>query len=626
MAIEFACAGCEKPFCVSEELAGRKGKCSRCGASWRVPEPAAPAAGEIEFYCQGCGKLFRVPENLAGRQGKCSQCGTSWQVPVPRGAAPRLELGPPPQRETKPAGGEPESEPKLDLEPKPQPAPSNGRAALAGAKTAADTAEADKPETKKTEADQADTKKTGADEIEFACRGCGKTYRVSAQLVGKPAKCAMCGTSTTIPRATLASAPPAPSARPATSTTTRQPPAANHQQAEEIDFACAGCGKPFRVSSDMAGKRAKCARCGVVTPIPLPAAEDELGLTADDELDELDEVDELDELDESDLLEDEEDLPLLEEEEELPSLESAGPLDALDDDGFDDAALGLPAAPAATTLPPQGKRKSKPAKPKPPSPPVRQVAMSRLAPQVIGIGEVLGDTFAIFGRHWLRLIPLSLALPVAVFAGGILAQLAMRLVLESLRDAHLSPLVVRLIAFAAIFVTTSSTTIWVLCGYLKACLAAARGAKPGLADLFSCAPQIVSVMLGHLLVLLLNNGVGYGMAFGIGFTLGIVGAPAPAYAIAVFVPIAYMFYMGLSLWPFYLLIIDRKVGAVDSISLSFDIMSGNRLQVFVLGILGLMFLGLGLLALGVGLLAAVPLCLLMQAVAYMKMSGQRVAR
>src|SRR5713226_7302801 len=36
----------------------------------------------IAFACPGCGKQFRVSDNMAGRKAKCSACATIMQVPA----------------------------------------------------------------------------------------------------------------------------------------------------------------------------------------------------------------------------------------------------------------------------------------------------------------------------------------------------------------------------------------------------------------------------------------------------------------------------------------------------------------------------------------------------------------
>jgi len=41
-----------------------------------------------------------------------------------------------------------------------------------------------------------------------------------------------------------------------------------------IEFTCPSCGEHYRVSDDLAGKRAKCKECGDVLEVPMPAADD----------------------------------------------------------------------------------------------------------------------------------------------------------------------------------------------------------------------------------------------------------------------------------------------------------------------------------------------------------------
>ena len=51
-----------------------------------------------------------------------------------------------------------------------------------------------------------------------------------------------------------------------------------------IEFRCTGCQKLLRTSDETAGKQARCPQCGMVVPIPLPAADDEPPLSVPPEV------------------------------------------------------------------------------------------------------------------------------------------------------------------------------------------------------------------------------------------------------------------------------------------------------------------------------------------------------
>ena len=77
--ITFACPHCEQEIQVADEAAGRKGKCTRCKESIRVPESnGQPVEQEPEDDgrqpCPHCQYRVGVPDNAMGRVGKCPQC------------------------------------------------------------------------------------------------------------------------------------------------------------------------------------------------------------------------------------------------------------------------------------------------------------------------------------------------------------------------------------------------------------------------------------------------------------------------------------------------------------------------------------------------------------------------
>jgi uncharacterized membrane protein len=79
-------------------------------------------------------------------------------------------------------------------------------------------------------------------------------------------------------------------------------------------------------------------------------------------------------------------------------------------------------------------------------------------------------------------------------------------------------------------------------------------------------------------------------------------------------------------WPYMFVIVDRDEGLVEAFRRSMELTSGNYLAGVVLG---LVYLGAwmgGFMACIIGLAFAYPLAVLALAVAYCRMSGQRVAK
>src|SRR5262245_17543483 len=113
--IRFDCPQCGKRCKAPVEAAGRRAKCSRCGASVLIPSsvavlvapsPADPPRQDqftTELVCQDCGQRFSVPQDQVGtgRPILCSHCGRPFTgrpryVPPPE---------PPPVRQQPPAPG-----------------------------------------------------------------------------------------------------------------------------------------------------------------------------------------------------------------------------------------------------------------------------------------------------------------------------------------------------------------------------------------------------------------------------------------------------------------------------------------------------------------------------------------
>jgi hypothetical protein len=107
MSIEVACPGCAKAYTLPETQQGKRARCKRCGAEFRVEvsadatpttpspdvgsprEPAPvmviPAAplGRIEADCPACGYHYDLEGKLAGKRARCKGCGAIFRVATP---------------------------------------------------------------------------------------------------------------------------------------------------------------------------------------------------------------------------------------------------------------------------------------------------------------------------------------------------------------------------------------------------------------------------------------------------------------------------------------------------------------------------------------------------------------
>ena len=75
-------------------------------------------------------------------------------------------------------------------------------------------------------------------------------------------------------------------------------------------------------------------------------------------------------------------------------------------------------------------------------------------------------------------------------------------------------------------------------------------------------------------------------------------------------------------WGFYFLIVDRKAGALESFSMAYEFCKMNSGTTILIWLASIPIFLVGVLALCVGIVFAVPLVMMMYAVAYLKMSGQ----
>jgi DNA-directed RNA polymerase subunit RPC12/RpoP len=98
--------------------------------------------------------------------------------------------------------------------------------------------------------------------LAYACAGCGRVTEVPEHCAGKRVRCKNCGVEGRVPSA----------ARPAVAGPPRRPAAPKQGDAPDgaIVFACAACGRAYRVAPDLAGRTVRCKDCGA--PVPIPAA------------------------------------------------------------------------------------------------------------------------------------------------------------------------------------------------------------------------------------------------------------------------------------------------------------------------------------------------------------------
>ena len=97
--LAISCPGCGAHFQVAGDMAGRKGRCAKCGAVFRVPGPATSGVAEprkpepvpqlVGVTCRVCQTLMYGRLDQVGQPLKCPDCGAQTIVPPPEKVQPK---------------------------------------------------------------------------------------------------------------------------------------------------------------------------------------------------------------------------------------------------------------------------------------------------------------------------------------------------------------------------------------------------------------------------------------------------------------------------------------------------------------------------------------------------------
>ena len=349
-----------------------------------------------------------------------------------------------------------------------------------------------------------------------------------------------------------------------------------------IQFQCGECGQKLSVPDNAGGKKTKCPKCSAVVSIPMrgnaPAAK-----------------------------------------KPAPSAPaSPAPANpAPSDNPFADLtpAGGAPSggAPAGGGNPFEGFSPSPAATPQqsnfaantsnPYAAPAAAASMAGQAAGPLGpvgkvdAGAALSAAWAIFKVNAGLLIGAVIVVGVINFLGNIGVQVAVMVsAAVGGEDAIAIPIALGIIGFIGNIVLQ----VWINVGLVIIALNLAKGKPTTFGMMFSGGPYILPVFVSSLIVFL---------AVMIGYVLLIV----PGVIVA------------LSLWSFQYFIVDQNSGIMESVQLAWKYASGNRLQIFLMGLIFFGLMLLGALACGIGLIVVMPLGVLMMAVAYLQMTNQRIA-
>lgn len=354
-----------------------------------------------------------------------------------------------------------------------------------------------------------------------------------------------------------------------------------------IEFRCTQCNRLLRTQDETAGKKAKCPECGTILTIPTLGRPPEAATPPPDR----------------------------------PEGVSPGPSPPPDTSA--DSPFGsIPPPPTGPASPfaPGGPAESEnpyasPADYTLGTPADYATAAARdIVPTQIEFGDVLTRTWELFKQQWgmalvLLLLGFLINLGVSVICGFI-------------------PFIGGIIS--GVF------SLWINIGVALGMLKLARGREAEVGDLFTGGPYLVRVLLGSILVGLMVLG-----SFGIFFApalvalllalqggdLAVIISAGVLLGLACSIPATIL---SLMFGQFFYLILDRDAGIIESLSLSAQVMSGNKLIVFVIHLL--VFVGsvlLIVLTCGLGILVVPfvvpPFAALLKAIIYLRVTGQPTA-
>jgi uncharacterized membrane protein len=138
------------------------------------------------------------------------------------------------------------------------------------------------------------------------------------------------------------------------------------------------------------------------------------------------------------------------------------------------------------------------------------------------------------------------------------------------------------------------------CGMANFSIKVARGAPYSFGDLFAGGPFFLSVVVANFLI---------SFAVGLGLLLLIVPGIIVGIGFSMALP----------------LIVDRNLGPIDALTESWKLTEGNRVNIFIFGLIAFGLAIAGMCACGLGLLLVAPVGWIAYLYIYLRLTGQPVA-
>jgi hypothetical protein len=172
-------------------------------------------------------------------------------------------------------------------------------------------------------------------------------------------------------------------------------------------------------------------------------------------------------------------------------------------------------------------------------------------------------------------------------------------------------------------------SLWISIGLVVVMLDIAHG-RPARIALFGGGRYLFRFILAYILMVLMAGGVVLGALLIGAFGMAAAAAAGPDrqwLGMLIFIPALLAgyfaaFLVSLRFSQFIYLIVDRDLGAIESLRESFRITRGHVLMLFVISLLGGVINAAGMMACFVGMLFTTPYIILMMVVAYLAVSGQ----
>jgi len=225
--------------------------------------------------------------------------------------------------------------------------------------------------------------------------------------------------------------------------------------------------------------------------------------------------------------------------------------------------------------------------------------VGELTVQQVDVGWTLKATWELFKVHFgilIGLFMIMVAAGIVTSVGLLIFRFAvMAITGEVNQPGEITPTMVGVSIFENL--VNQLVSIWFTIGAIRVMLQISRNQPPNLGLLLQSAPFFIRTCLATLL-------------FGILVVGGMILFIVPG------------IYIILTYWNYTYFIVDRNCGVIEAFRLAKVHASGNRLSIFVIGLIisGLGFLGV--LACCLGWIATTPYCLLLLVITYLSMTGQ----